>query len=72
MQKLTPSSVSIQREIERHRLNIESEIDKSMGKLGFRTTLLDRSGIRKEKGYAPISFRGIVGGVNPNRRSRKK
>ena len=55
MQKHTPLSLSIQREIEKHRLNMESEIDKSMGKLGFRT-LLDRSGIRKQKGYAPISL----------------
>ena len=45
MQEHTPMSLSIQREIEKHRLNIESEIDNSMGKLGFRT-LLDRSGIR--------------------------
>jgi hypothetical protein len=55
VQKHAPLSLSIQREIEKHRLNIESEIDNSMGKLGFRT-LLDRSGIRKEKGYTPISF----------------
>lgn len=55
MQKHTPLSLSIQREIEKHRLNMESEIDKSMGKLGFRT-LPDRSGIRKQKGYAPISL----------------
>jgi hypothetical protein len=55
MQKNTPLSLSIQREIEKHRLNVESEIDKSMDKLGFRT-LLNRSGIQKEKGYAPISL----------------
>jgi len=55
MQKNTSLSLSIQREIEKHRLNVESEIDKSMDKLGFRT-LLNRSGIHKEKGYAPISL----------------
>jgi len=54
MQKNIPLSLSIQREIEKHRLNMESEIDKSMDRLGFRT-LLNQSGIRKEKGYAPIS-----------------
>ena len=55
MQKNIPLSISIQREIEKHRLNMESEIDKSMHQLGFRT-LLNQSGIRKEKGYAPISL----------------
>ena len=52
MQKNTPLSLSIQREIEKHRLHVESEIDKSMGQLGL-GTLLNRSGIRKEKGCAP-------------------
>jgi hypothetical protein len=53
MPKHTPLSLSIQREIKKHRLNFESDIDKSMGKLGFRN-LLNRSGIRKQKGHAPI------------------
>ena len=35
VKKHTPLSLSIQREIEKHRLNIESEIDYSMGKLGL-------------------------------------
>ena len=47
MQKNIPLSLSIQREIEKHRLNMESEIDKSMDKLGF-LTILDRSIIRTE------------------------
>ena len=55
MQQNIPLSLSIQREIEKHRLNMESEIDKSMNQLGFRT-ILNQSGIRKEKGYAPISL----------------
>jgi hypothetical protein len=52
MRKHTPLSLSIQREIEKHRLHVESEIDKSMGQLGF-GTLLNRSAIRKQKGCAP-------------------
>jgi len=54
MHKNTPLSLSVQREIEKHRLNLESEIDKSMVRLGFRT-LLSQAGIRKEKGFAPVS-----------------
>ena len=46
MRKHTPLSLSIQREIEKHHLYVESEIDKSMGQLGF-GKLLNRSGIRK-------------------------
>lgn len=55
MHKNTPLSPSIQREIEKHRLNMESDIDKSMVKLGFRT-LLSQAGICKEKGIAPVSI----------------
>jgi hypothetical protein len=54
MRKHTPLSLSIQREIEKHRLHVESEIDKSMSQLGF-GTLLNRSAIRKQKGRAPGS-----------------
>jgi hypothetical protein len=35
-------------------LNLESEIVKCMGSLGF-PTLLNRASIHKEKGYAPIN-----------------
>ncbi len=55
MRKNTLLSLSIQREIEKQRLNVESEINKSMNSLGFRT-LLNRSGIRKERGCAPITL----------------
>lgn len=55
MRKNIPLSLSIQREIEKHQLNMESEINKSMDRLGFRS-LLNQSNIRKEKGYAPISL----------------
>ena len=52
MPKNAPLSLSIQREIEKHRLHVDSEIDNSMGKLGFRT-LLNRSGICQEEGCTP-------------------
>lgn len=55
MKNHIPLSLSIQRQIEKHPVMLESEIDKSMGSLGFRT-LLNRSGICKEKGYAPIAL----------------
>jgi hypothetical protein len=54
MHKNTRLSLSVQREIQKHRLNLESEIDKSMVRLGFRT-LLSQAGIRKEKGFAPVN-----------------
>lgn len=55
MKKNTPLSLSIQREIEKYHLNVESEIDKSMNRLGF-GTLLSRSGIHKQKGCPPASL----------------
>jgi hypothetical protein len=48
-------SLSLQKEIERHRLNMESEINKSMNEVGIRT-LLRQSGIHKEKGYATVTL----------------
>ena len=53
MKKNIAFSLSIQREIKKHRLNVESEVNKSMNELGIRT-LLHKSGIDKEKGYPTI------------------
>ncbi|MGV8075263.1 MAG: transposase [Syntrophobacteraceae bacterium] len=54
MKKNIAFSLSVQKEIENRRLNIESEINKSMNELGIRT-LLHRSGIQKEKGYSTVT-----------------
>lgn len=54
MKKDIAFSLSLQREIEKHHLNPESEIDKSMNELGMRT-LLHQAGIQKEKGYPTIT-----------------
>jgi hypothetical protein len=48
-------SLSIQKEIEKRRLNMESEVNKSMNELGIRT-LLHQSGIQKEKGYSTVTL----------------
>ncbi len=48
-------SLSIQREIETHGLNVESEVNKSFNELGIRT-LLHQAGIRKEKGFPPVTL----------------
>lgn len=48
-------SLSIQKEIEKRRLNMESEVNKSMNELGIRT-LLHQSGIHKEKGYSTATL----------------
>jgi len=48
-------SLSIQREIERHGLNVESEVNNSFKELGIRT-LLHQAGIRKEKGFPPVTL----------------
>ena len=55
MKKDIPFSLSIQREIEKHRLNVESEVNKSMNELGIRT-LLHQSGIQKEKGFPTVTL----------------
>lgn len=55
MKKNIAFSLSIQKEIERHRLNVESEVNKSMNELGIRT-LLHQSGIQKEKGYSTATL----------------
>ncbi len=55
MKKNIAFSLFIQREIEKHPLNVESEVNKSMNELGIRT-LLHRSGIEKEKGFPTISL----------------
>lgn len=57
MKNNTGFSLSIQREIERRHLNLESEIHKSINELGI-TTLLHRTGIKKVKGYParPLPF----------------
>jgi len=48
-------SLSIQREIESHGLNVESEVNKSFNELGIRM-LLHQAGIRKEKGFPPVTL----------------
>ncbi len=55
MKKNIALSLSIQREIEKNRLNVESEVNKSMNELGIKT-LLHQSGIRKEKGYSTVTL----------------
>ena len=55
MKKNIAFSLSLQREIEKRRLNVESEVNKSMNELGART-LLNQSGIRKEKGISTVSL----------------
>ena len=55
MKKDIAFSLSIQREIEKHRLNVESEVNKSMNELGIRT-LLHQSGIQKEKGFPTVTL----------------
>ena len=55
MKKDISFSLSIQREIESRGLNVESEVNKSINELGIRT-LLHQSGIRKEKGFPPVTL----------------
>jgi hypothetical protein len=55
MKKNIPFSLSVQKEIQRHRLNVESEVNKSINELGIRT-LLHQSGIHKEKGYSTVTL----------------
>jgi hypothetical protein len=55
MIKNTPTSLSIQKEIEKRHMVLESEIDKSFDELSFRT-MLHRAGISKEKGWSPVSL----------------
>ena len=50
MKKDISFSLSTQREIENHDLNVESEVNKAFNELGIRT-LLHQAGIRKEKGF---------------------
>jgi hypothetical protein len=49
----TPSLLSIQKEINKYQLNLESEIDKSISELGIKT-LLQQSGITKRKGFPTL------------------
>lgn len=55
MKKDIAFSLSIQREIEKRHLNMESEVNKSMNELGMRT-LLHQSGIEKEKGFSTVTL----------------
>ena len=55
MKDHTLMSLSIQKEIKKQRLVIESEVNSSLNELNMRT-LLYRSNIRKEKGYSPVSL----------------
>ncbi len=55
MKKNIVFSLSLQKEIEKRQLNMESEVNKSMSELGIRT-LLHQSGIQKEKGYSTVTL----------------
>ena len=55
MKNYTPSSLSIQKEIIKHQLNLDSEIDKSIKELGVKT-LLQKSGITKRKGFPALQL----------------
>lgn len=55
MRNNTSFLLSIQREIKKRRLNLESEMNKSINDLGVKT-LLHRAGIEKSKGYPPIAL----------------
>lgn len=55
MKKNIAFSLSLQREIEKHHLNPESEINKSMNELRVRT-LLHQAGIMKEKGHPTVTM----------------
>ncbi len=55
MKKNIAFSLSLQTEIEKRRLNVESEVNKSMNELGIRS-LLHQSGIQKEKGVSTVSL----------------
>jgi hypothetical protein len=54
MKQNIPFSLSIQKEIEKSHLSVESEVNKSMNELGIRT-LLHQSGIHKQKGYPALT-----------------
>jgi hypothetical protein len=47
--------MSIKKEIERRRLNMESEVYRSMDELGIQT-LLHHSGIQKQKSYSTVTL----------------
>lgn len=55
MKKNIAFCLSLQREIEKRRLNVESEVNKSMKELSIRA-LLHRSGIHKEKGFSTVTL----------------
>jgi hypothetical protein len=55
MKKNIVFSLSIQKEIEKCRLNMESEVNKSMSELGIKT-LLHQSGIQKKKGHSTVTL----------------
>jgi hypothetical protein len=55
MKELIAFSLSLQREIEKHHLNPESEINKSMNELRVRT-LMHQAGIKKEKGHPTLTL----------------
>jgi hypothetical protein len=55
LKNYTPSSLSIQKEIIKHQLNLDSEIDKSINELGVKT-LLQKSGITKRKGFPTLQL----------------
>jgi len=55
MKKNMAISLSLQKEIEKRRFNVESDVNKSMKELGI-GTLLHQSRIQKEKGYATITL----------------
>lgn len=55
MNPSTAFSLSLQREIRKSRLSMDSELNISMNNLGVRT-LLNKAGITKKKGFTPITI----------------
>lgn len=55
MKQNSSFSLSIQPAIERHGLDVESEVNTSFNELGVRT-LLHQSGIRKEEVFPPVTL----------------
>ena len=55
MKNHTLMSLSIQKEIKKQRLVVESEVNSSLNELNMRT-ILYRSNIRKQRGYSPVSL----------------
>ena len=66
MNSISTFSLSLQKQIQNQTISIDTEINRAFVELKFRS-LLRRSGITKNKGYATISlmFRTYSGGMLP-------